>query len=79
MNSGVPFTVSVDALVVEPAPFETTQVYSPACLALTDSIANCLVRLPESVITISCSSAAIGWLLNMNSMFMGKSPLTTLH
>lgn len=45
MESRVPFTVSREECVVAPARFDAEHVYSPACLAATDSMVSTLFFL----------------------------------
>lgn len=46
---------------MDPAAFEATQVYSPACLAATASMASCLIRLLLSEIIISVLPGEMGF------------------
>lgn len=48
----IPLTIKLADREVDPAVLEAMQVYSPACLSLTESIVNCFVLLPVSVTTI---------------------------
>lgn len=58
-----------------PAALEATQVYSPACLAATASIASCLIRLLLSEIIISVLPGEIGSPSKFHVSSNGKSPL----
>lgn len=52
-------------------------VYSPACVAVTESIVNCFVRLPVSLTVTSCSVESKGSLLNIQVISKGASPFIT--
>ena len=71
----VPLTLSVADRCVEPATFDTTQVYSPACLSFTDSIDNCLDLFPDLEIKKSPWSGSMGLPLNIQTISRGRSPL----
>lgn len=62
-----------------PTIFDATQVYSPAWLAATVSIVNCLLRFPELVTATSSVLDCKDWPSNSQSMSKGKSPLDTVH
>lgn len=75
----VPLTSNLAEWDVEPAAFDATQVYSPACLAATDSMVNCFTRFPESDTITSIRSWFIGRPSNVQVISRGESPLVTTH
>lgn len=75
----VPLTSNLAECEVDPAAFEATQVYSPACLAATDSMVSCLTRFPELDTITSIRSDLIGWLSKVQVISRGESPLVTTH
>ena len=75
----VPLTSNLAECEVDPAAFEATQVYSPACLAATDSMVSCLTRFPELDTITSIRSDLIGWLSKVQAISRGESPLVTTH
>lgn len=78
-RSRVPLTSNLAECEVDPAAFEATQVYSPACLAATDSMVSCLTRFPELDTITSIRSGLIGWLSKVQVISRGESPLVTTH
>lgn len=75
----VPLTLRIDDFETDPTILAASQVYSPACLADTDSIVNCLTRFPELVIIISSLPGLSKRFSNIQFIFRGKSPLDTVH
>lgn len=75
----VPLTSNLAECEVDPAAFEATQVYSPACRAATDSMVSCLTRFPELDTITSIRSDLIGWLSKVQVISRGESPLVTTH
>lgn len=73
----VPLTSRTAVRCVAPATFETTQVYSPACRADTESIDNCFDRLPDFEIVMSSRSLDIAVPLNIHTISRGRSPFIT--
>lgn len=75
----VPLTARVSEWLTLPALFVATHVYSPACLAVTDSMLRALMCLFIFVIVISGSSGLIVRPLNLQVIFTGKSPFVIEH
>ena len=71
----LPFTANTAVWLEAPALFDAVQVYSPACLAATASIANTLSRLLFVIVYWSLLSESIDTPLNAQDMSIGKSPL----
>ena len=63
----------------EPAALDTMQVYSPAWLAFTDSIDNCLERFPDFEIIMSSRLESTGSPLNIQTISRGMSPFIAAH
>ena len=70
----IPFTANVVEWVTFPALFVATHVYSPACLAATDSMLSALICLLILVIVKSGSLKPIALPLNFHTISTGKSP-----
>ena len=79
VDKRVPLTSNLAECEVDPAAFEATQVYSPACLAATDSMVSCLTRFPELDTITSIRSDLIGWLSKVQVISRGESPFVTTH
>lgn len=62
-----------------PAEFETTQLYSPAWPALTDSMDNCLDLFPDFKTVTSSLSGLIAVPLNIQTISKGRSPFMTVQ
>lgn len=69
-----PITFSSAEWLVLPASFLPWHVYTPAWCPVTLSMVRTLVRLPSLDVLTSIASGVIGWLLNVQNMFKGKSP-----
>lgn len=75
----VPLTTRIEEWLVAPALLEAEQVYSPACLAATDSMLRILFFRVVARILMSERSGPIGSLFNAQEISIGTSPFTTAH
>lgn len=75
----VPFTARMAEWLVAPALLDAEHVYSPACLAATDSMLRMLFFFVVATTLISERSRPIGSPFNAHEISIGKSPLRMAH
>lgn len=79
LGRDVPFTAKIAEWLVAPALFDAEHVYSPACLAATDSMLRMLFFRVVARILMSERSGRIGSPFNAHVISIGKSPLRMAH